>query len=118
MPDINAAQITLSGLNVTPSTKDLTVEVSSGNLIAQAYGSVLAVPAQTFTATSPEGGDRIDLLVIDPTTGAETIVEGEPGSKFAPNTPPDQISFATFTVPDGAKDLSESTVRWIGPRSN
>lgn len=102
----------LTGCSVTPqSSPNMTVQISSGTAIVPNCtnpATIGAVASQTITANS-SGNPRVDLIVIDGTTGSPvvSVVIGTPASNPLPGTPnADSVILARVDVLNGTSSIT------------
>jgi hypothetical protein len=99
------------------ATPDMTVQVDHGTLFVN--GAIVSQAQQTSgTITAPGGNPRIDRVVIDPLTGAMSIVTGTPaGSPTPPAIPAGQLPCAQILLQTSSTTITNSMItdERIGP---
>lgn len=85
---------------------NMTVRIEAGRLFLGGNAPVEVAAANTSTITAPSGNPRIDRIVLDPTTGAVSVVTGaEAGSPTAPNITAGKVPIARVAL-----SVAQSTI--------
>lgn len=107
----NADVVVVFGVNTDEgaANNDMVVRTYAGEIRNRATGTVIAVVlSDTTLATAHATLDRIDLVVVDSTSGAVTKVDGTAAaSPVAPATPAGKTAIASVSVP--ANDTAITT---------
>jgi len=93
------------------SSPNMTVKSASGNMVAG--GTVVAVAAtDPITISAADSSNpRIDIVVVNTSTGAVTVVAGTPSaSPKPPSLPTSRILLAYVSVPAGAVNIQNSNI--------
>lgn len=104
MTGSNTTVVVVSGGNVSAVASALEVDVLAGELQNRVTGAYTPIVANATLATpaipSVAGQSRIDLVVVNDSTGVASIVEGTAtsGTPVAPATPAGDTPLATYEL--------------------
>jgi hypothetical protein len=107
---VAGARIAVAFLPQAQDTPNMTVKVLAGALM---IGGVLTEVAtqNTGTITAPPGNPRIDRVVLNPATGAISVVTGTPGASPAiPAIPADRLPICRFQLATSTTAIANSMI--------
>jgi hypothetical protein len=112
----------VEGSFATADGSDLVITVSGGlvgSLTAASGTPAVTSGSSTHTLAAASGTNpRIDLLQVNTTTGAVTVVEGTPAtSPVAPAATTGNVAIQNVLVPTSATALTQADVTDVAPRA-
>lgn len=107
---VAGARIAIAFLAQAQDTPNMTVKVLAGALMIS--GTLTEVAAQnTGTIAAPVGNPRIDRVVLNPATGAISVVTGTPAaSPVAPAIPADRRALCRFQMSPSTTAIANSMI--------